>query len=81
MNADQSNKFSNHKKQVSWGWASPFTWPFELCHIVITGTGVPRVRGGNPSEAAHENLWMNILAKEYSWRQISSNKNTYVLLL
>ena len=28
----------------------------ELCHIVITDTGVQTVRGGDPTEAAHGKL-------------------------
>ena len=35
---------------------SPFTSPLELCHVVITDSGVPRVRGGNPCKAAHGKL-------------------------
>ena len=30
--------------------------PLELCHVVITDSGVPRVRGGDPSQAAHGKL-------------------------
>ena len=47
---------------------SLFTWSLELYHMIISDTSVPRVRGGNPSEAAHGKWisWhMNTIEDQY----------------